>query len=240
MKHFPRTLRLLVRGALLLSVAAVAAASAAPAADTMKQRVLPCLACHGETGKELESGYVPRIHGKPAGYLFNQLVNFREGRRYNQAMAVMVGHLSNDYLLEMAQYFADAHVPYPDPVAPSADKALLARGYQLATEGDPEQRIPACRACHGERLTGVQPTTPGLTGLPHFYIMAQLGAWRAGTRKAAAPDCMHTIAGRMSTRDVQAVAAWLAAQPTPVDSGPAPAPIAEPPMECGSVPLPGR
>lgn len=224
---------------LLLVAAAVATgAGAAPATDSMEQRVQPCLACHGQVGREQGDEYVPRIHGKPVGYLYNQLVNFREGRRSNRSMARMVSHLSDAYLLEMAEYFAAAEVPYPDPVAPAVDQALLERGRELVTSGDPAQRIPACQACHGERLTGVEPNTPGLLALPYFYVMAQLGAWREGTREAAQPDCMHAIAERMTGRDIQAVAVWLAGQPVPAAPRPAAAPIAEPPMECGSVARP--
>ena len=38
--------------------------------------------------------------------------------------------------------------------------------------------------------------------------------------------------------DTKAVAAWLAAQPTPADTRPAAEPIDVPPMTCGSVPQP--
>ncbi len=63
--------------ALLMSSAALAA----PPQDTLSQRVLACTACHGQEGRAAPDGYHPRIAGKPAQYLFNQLVNFREGRR---------------------------------------------------------------------------------------------------------------------------------------------------------------
>ncbi len=223
---------------MVLAGCGVGTALGAPA-DTMEQRVAPCLACHGETGADLESGYAPRLHGKPAGYLFNQLVNFREGRRYNHAMNLMVAHLSDAYLWEMSEFFAEAEAPYADPVTTPAGSETLRRGRQLATEGDAALNIPSCQSCHGERLTGVEPNTPGLVGLPRFYIMAQLGAWRAGTRRAAEPDCMHDIANSLSGSDTQAVATWLASQPVPEDPSPAQEPAVEPPMECGSVNLPG-
>ena len=66
-----------------------------------------------------------------------------------------------------------------------------------------------CGACHGAALTGVQPATPGLLGLPRDYINAQLGAWRTGQRKAHAPDCMADIAQRLDIQDIAAVSAWL-------------------------------
>src|SRR5215469_12677291 len=49
--------------------------------DVMARRVQPCTACHGEVGRATPDGYYPRIAGKPAGYLLNQMRNFRDGRR---------------------------------------------------------------------------------------------------------------------------------------------------------------
>ncbi len=236
MKRFAAAIRM--RCALLLTVAGTATAWAAPPTDSIDQRVLPCLSCHGERRVDLQEGYVPYLYGKPAGYLYNQLINYREARRRHRTMEYMVGHLSDEYLWEIARYFAERDLPYPAPAGEPVSEAQRARGRQLVREGDPARDIPACQSCHGERLTGVQPNTPSLLGLPRIYLMAQLGAWRVGTRRAAAPDCMHVIAERLSPQDVQAVAAWLAAQPVPADHAPAAEPVAEPPLECGSVALP--
>lgn len=228
--------------AALLSVLAHAAALAAdltPPSDTLQQRVRPCIACHRADGIDLQAGYVPRLHGKPAGYLFNQLVNYREGRRHHGPMEHMVSNLSDEYLWEMAQYFAQGEAPHPPPAAAPAER-VQARGRELAMHGDPARGIPACQACHGQRLTGVEPNTPGLLGLPNHYLAAQLGAWRVGRRQAAEPDCMHEIATRLSAEDIQAVSRWIAAQPVPQNAAPEAEPISEPPMGCGSVPLPGQ
>lgn len=225
----------------LLAALLLLAAAAAPAAsvgDTMQQRVRPCVACHDASGINLEGGYVPLLHGKPAGYLFNQLVNYQEGRRHHRAMVHMVNNLSPEYLWEMAEYFAGLEAAAATP-APPPGAALRERGEQLIRRGDSERGLPACQACHGERLTGVQPNTPSLLGLPSHYVAAQLSAWRLDRREAAAPDCMRVIAERMAPQDIQAVALWLAAQPVPTVAGAAARPPQEPPMECGSVPLPG-
>ena len=50
------------------------------APDTMEARLLACAACHGEQGQGTDNDYFPRLAGKPAGYLMNQLVAFRDGR----------------------------------------------------------------------------------------------------------------------------------------------------------------
>ena len=222
---------------LLLALAGLACLPAAAApADTLAQRVLACTACHGEEGRAAPDGYHPRIAGKPAQYLFNQLVNFREGRRRYGPMVYMVDHLSDAYLREIAGHFAAIELPYPAP-APARDApALLALGEALALQGDEARQLPACAACHGRALTGVAPAIPGLLGLPRDYLKGQLGAWANGQRRAHAPDCMGDIARKLTPQDVSAVAAWLSTRAVPVPARAAdslPAPL---PLECGSAP----
>ena len=223
----------------------------------MAQRTLACTSCHGREGRAGPDGYYPRIAGKPPGYLYAQLLHFRDGRRHYGLMAGLLATLSDPYLFEIAQHFASLDLPYPPPQAPSATPEVLERGRQLALQGDAERRVPACASCHGKALTGVQPNLPGLLGLPRDYLNAQLGAWRTGQRRALAPDCMAEIARRLAPEDLSAVTAWLAAQPLPANAKPValpaeqprrrgrkaqPPPAPEPPpMRCGaaSAPLPG-
>ncbi|NRR28702.1 c-type cytochrome [Oxalobacteraceae bacterium] len=223
-----------VAAAALLLAATLAPASAAPAVapDTLAQRLAACTACHAS--KERSDAFFPRIAGKPAGYLYNQLLNFREGRRQYPMMSYMVEHLPDAYLREIAQYFSALHPPYPPARPGNAGAAVLERGRVLALQGDAARNVPACVACHGQQLTGVEPATPGLLGLPRDYINAQFGAWRNKVRRAHAPDCMAAVASRLSDADVAAVSAWLSSQNVPADARPA-ASLAQPaPLECGS------
>lgn len=236
MKQLNRTARVLYQPMLLLLTAWVTGpAVAEPATNTMQQRVQPCMACHAAKGINLQSGYVPSLHGKPAGYLFNQLVNYQTGRRQHRAMEHMVSNLSAEYLWEMAVYFAELDAAYPEPAPPPDNPGLRDRGLELVTRGDQKRGIPACQACHGERLTGVQPNTPSLLGLPSHYVAAQMNAWRMGRRQAADPDCMRDIVERLEPEDIHALARWLAAQPAPENPEPRSEPISDMPMECGSV-----
>ena len=198
-----------------LALAAQAAWAAAPFEDSMAQRTLACVACHGKEGRAGPDGYYPRIAGKPAGYLYNQLLNFRDGRRHYGLMARLLDPLSDAYLLEIAQHFASLDVAYAAPPRSTAPASVLQRGELLVRQGERSRNIPACVQCHGETLTGVMPNTPGLLGVSRDYLNAQLGAWRTGQRRAHEPDCMAAIARRLAPDDVAAVAAWLAAQPVP-------------------------
>lgn len=221
----------------LLAPAIGAVAQTLP--DSIAQRAVACTACHGQQGRAASDGFYPRIAGKPAGYLYNQLINFREGRRRYPLMIYMVDHLSDDYLHEIAGYFSSLNPPYPPPQPVTAAPAVLQRGRQLALSGDAAKKVPACVACHGQALTGMLPSVPGLLGLPRDYLNAQFGAWKNGTRHAAAPDCMAQIAQRLSDDDMSAAAAWLAAQPLPAASAPESATSATLPLPCGSFPQTG-
>jgi cytochrome c553 len=200
--------------------------------DTIAQRVQACVGCHGKEGRAASDGYYPRIAGKPAGYLYNQLVNFREGRRRYAPMASLVEPLSDDYLREIATYFSRLELPYPAPQAPTADSSVLGYGQELVQNGDSRRDIPACTQCHGQALTGMQPATPALVGLPRDYLNSQLGAWQTGGRHATEPDCMAPIAKRLTPRDVDAVSQWLASQPVPPAAKAAEAPPPKPGKPC--------
>ena len=216
------------------SVAPATSVASSPQ-DPMARRMQACTLCHGKEGRATPDGYFPRIAGKPAGYLANQLLNFRDGRRSYPQMTYLIEHLTDDYLREMADHFAAQDVPYPPPPAPQAPAAALEQGRVLVQQGDAARRIPACVSCHGSAMTGVAPSIPGLLGLPRDYLNSQLGAWKTGQRRAHAPDCMADIARQLTPDDVSAVSAWLAAQPVAGGGKPARTLPAAMPARCGGV-----
>ncbi len=228
--------------AVLASSANVAAQSAnSEFTDSLAQRVKACVACHGAEGRATSDGFYPRIAGKPAGYLYNQLLNFRQGKRTYPMMTYMVSHLSDAYLQEIATYFSEQNPPYAAPQANTVPAAIVERGRSLVLKGDSAKDLPACLSCHGEKMTGVAPFIPGLLGLPRDYLVSQLGAWQTGSRHATAPDCMQTVAKKLSAEDISAVASWLALQNMPADSKPISKMAANQitgaklPLSCGSV-----
>lgn len=231
---------------LLLSLGVIASSAATAAPDpasvhdtAMADRMLACTACHGPEGRAGADGYYPRIAGKPAGYLYQQLLNFRDGRRLYEPMTVLLQQLPDSYLYDIGQFFASQHPPYPPPEQTPSTPAQLQRGEQLVRHGEPERGLPACIACHGETLAGSEPGIPGLLGLSRDYLTAQLGAWQNGTRRSPEPDCMAELMRKLPPPDLAAVAAWLSHQAVPPDYHPAPQSPATLPLACHTVKVPG-
>jgi len=219
-------------------LAFVAVPSSARAAElqpgTMQARVAACTGCHGAQGRAGTDGYYPRLAGKPQDYLFQQLIHFRDGSRRYGPMTHLLTGLPDDYLNDIAGWFASQKVPYPAPARSSASARQLERGRVLAVTGDKARGLPACVACHGETLSGALPAIPGLLGLPQDYLVSQLGSWQGGLRHSRPPDCMADVARALAPEDLAAVAAWLSVQPVREPYAPMPRGALELPVVCGS------
>jgi cytochrome c553 len=150
-------------------------------------------------------------------------------------MTWMVDHLSDDYLHEIADYFSTQHIRRrcwrAEPAA-----AELERGRQLVTRGDPALKVPACIACHGERLTGALPAIPGLLGLPRDYINAQFGAWRNGSAAPMRPIAWGRLPGACPWPTSRRSRPGWRASPRPTRRPAAEADPAPSSAACGSAP----
>jgi cytochrome c553 len=96
------------------------------------------------------------------------------------------------------------------------NKLLIAAVLAAAPLGAAAQDSPAarslaatCAACHGTDGRSVTKEVPGLAGLPREHIAGQMKAFRDGSRPASV---MHQIAKGYSDAQIDAMAAWFAAQ----------------------------
>lgn len=202
---------------------------------TLDGRIAPCMVCHGDQGRAGRDAYYPRLAGKPAGYLLNQMHHFRQGRRHYAWMTTLLDPMPEAYLAEIAEHFSQLNPPYAAPMPATLPPAQVALGQRLVLEGDPSRELPACVTCHSTHLMGLQPSIPGLLGLPRGYLIAQIGAWQAGSRRAHPPDCMASVARKLLPHELAAIAQWLAAQPVQPLAKPAIDPSRKLPLRCGGV-----
>lgn len=206
----------LMAGAVLASVfpgssvhaaAAAAVAPAAPKGDPAKGQTLAagvCAGCHGADGN---SGVPanPTLAGQHAGYLAKQLANFKSGERKNAIMQGMVAALSPQDMLDLGAFYARQQAK---PRAAN-DKELALIGQNLYRAGNAAVGLPACAGCHSPNGAGIPAQYPRLAGQHVDYTVAQLRAFRAGERGNDMNKVMRTIAGRLSDREMQALAEYV-------------------------------
>jgi cytochrome c553 len=203
MLHHHQYLGSLLIAAMACSLAATTAASPGAAATP------PCEACHGAHGEGMAAAHVPRIAGQDPGYLQKQLDAYADGSRDNPIMRNFAKALSERQRVEFAARYAAMSAPYIPQAKPQSPMEL-ARGHQLAYQGDEAKRVQACNGCHGPDGVGVAQSAPYLAGQSAEYLASALKAFQDGTRKNAAGQSMRSVAERLDDADIAAVAGYFA------------------------------
>jgi cytochrome c553 len=94
----------------------------------------------------------------------------------------------------------------PTPGA-AKNKDTVELGKKIYRGGIAEKSVPACASCHGATGAGIPVQYPRLAGQHQDYTVAQLGLFKAGTRKSLE---MAPISKRMSDEEMKAVADYVA------------------------------
>jgi len=175
----------------------------------------PCMACHGVDGGGQAAAGNPRLAGLDPAYLQKQLDDFASGARESAVMKPTASALGEDERRALALYYSKLPLPAalakPATPMPTADSV----GAVLATRGDWSRNVPGCVQCHGPGGVGVGAHFPSLAGQGATYIESQLKAWQGGTRHNDPLQLMQNLSKALSAQEINAVAAWFAAQPLP-------------------------
>jgi cytochrome c553 len=167
-------------GALLVLLAALPVAAA-----SLEERLVPCLACHGEQGQSAIPE-VPSLGAQPAFYVMVQLYMFRERLRIVEPMNEMTKGLSDDDVRRMADVIAD--LPPPRPVEAPGDPARLDRARALIQQH-------RCNVCHTPTFAGVE-NVPRLAGQREDYLVKALREYKNNTRRgydAAMAEVLYAV-----------------------------------------------
>ena len=167
-----------------------------------------CAACHGANGEGSAAAHVPRIAGQSAEYLQKQLDDYASGARDNAIMANFAKSLSVEQRGQLAKRYAALSAPLLSE--PTANPKQLARGHQLAYQGDENKRVQACNSCHGPDGSGVLHAAPYLAAQSAEYLASALKAFQQGTRKNDAGQLMRSVAQRLDDTDIAAVSGYFA------------------------------
>ena len=194
-------------GLTLSAVSVFAEGEAKPKADLAKGQAaaVNCAACHGGDGNSAIA-INPSLAGQHPEYITKQLANFKSGERKNEIMKGMVAMLpSDDDVKNVAAFFA-AQKPRPGV---ARDQALVDAGQKIYRGGDIGAGVPACAGCHSPTGAGIPAQYPRLAGQMKEYTLAQLKAFKAGERANDNAAMMRTIAGRLSDKQMEALAEYV-------------------------------
>ncbi len=156
----------------LVIVAALVCVGTPVAAQTVAERLAPCLACHGENGTSTTPD-VPSLGAQPAYFMLIQLFMFRERLRNVEPMTSMLKGASDQDLRKMAD--AIAQLPPPKPEAGPVDPARSKRAEELVAQH-------RCNFCHNADYSG-QENVPRLAGQREDYLVKTLRAYKDNTRR---------------------------------------------------------
>jgi len=167
------------------------------------RNIIACVSCHGAAGNSTISQN-PKLAGQHAAYLSKQLYNFADGSRANPVMSAFAKALNADDIMNVTAYL-NAQTTKPGA---AKDKSLIDLGKKIYRGGIAAINVPACAGCHGPNGAGMPAQFPRLAAQHQDYTIAQLTAFRSGTR-GNSPE-MKAIAARMSDDEMKAVADYVA------------------------------
>jgi cytochrome c553 len=169
----------------------------------------PCEACHGAHGEGMAAAHVPRIAGQSMEYLKKQLDDYAQGTRENPVMQNFSKQLSEKQRLQFSMHFASMPAPRGAQIT-LLNQVQMARGHQLAYQGDEQRRVQACNSCHGPDGIGVLHAAPYLAGQSAEYLASALRAYQQDTRRNDAGELMRSVAKRLNEADVVAISGYFA------------------------------
>ena len=172
-----------------------------------KTKSAACGGCHGFDGNSPVPAY-PKLAGQNEAYIVKQIHDFKANTdRQNAIMMGMVAAVSDEDAADIGAYFQSQSIK--EAAAFEADK--IAAGRELYKGGDLQKGIPACQACHGPTGAGTAGIGyPQLGGQYVEYTLAQLKAFKDGSRKNDDKMLMRSIVEKLSDEDMVAVANYIA------------------------------
>jgi len=174
-------------------------------AETGKQLVSACSACHGSDGNSL-AGIWPSLAGQNYKYLLKQLRLVKSGDREIVEMTGQLDNLSDQDLKDISAFYS-----VQNNVIGQVEKDKLELGRKLYYSGNLEKGVPACTACHSPRGLGNAPAAyPLLSGQQPDYVAKALKDYRSGKRLNEDPSkIMIDIAYKLDDNEIEALSSFV-------------------------------
>jgi cytochrome c553 len=176
-------------------------------AEAGKTKAAACGGCHGLDGNSAVPTF-PKLAGQGEKYIVKQIMDFKANTtRKNEIMLGMAAALSEQDAADIGAFYASQKLAGPAP----ADESKAAMGKQIYKGGNLTEGTPACQACHGPKGAGTPASGyPQIGGQYVDYTLAQLKAFRDGTRSNDDKALMRSIVKDMSDEQLAAVANYIA------------------------------
>ena len=170
-------------------------------AESIEERMAPCVACHGEKGQS-PNPEVPSLGAQTSAYALIQLFLFREKLRRHDLMNEAVKGFTDSDL----RTFADAisRLPPPLPTTDPTDPARMARGQALVTQH-------RCNVCHNPDLAG-RDNVPRIAGQREDFFVKTMREYKDNIR-AGYDASMADVVQPISDADILDLAYFSARQP---------------------------
>ncbi len=174
-------------------------------AETGKELVSACSACHGADGNSL-AGIWPSLAGQNYKYLLKQLRLIKSGDREIIEMIGQLDNLSDQDLKDISAFYS-----VQNNLIGQVEKDKLELGKKLYYSGNLEKGVPACTACHSPRGLGNAPAAyPLLSGQQPDYVAKALKDYRSGERLNEDPSkIMIDIAYKLDDNEIEALSSFV-------------------------------
>ncbi len=164
-----------------------------------------CGACHGADGNSLVPAF-PKLAGQNINYLVKQMKDIMSGARSVPAMAGQLDGKSDQYLMDIAAFFAGQKGSVGE-----TKKELVTLGEMLYRAGNKDIGVAACTACHSPTGSGNSAAGyPALSGQHADYVAMQLKAFRDGQRtNDGDAKIMSGVTYRLNNAEIEALASYI-------------------------------
>jgi len=200
---------ILTAAAVIFASSTMLMANAAIAGDAAagKAKSAACGGCHGFDGNSPIPTY-PKLAGQNEAYITKQVKDFKANTtRQNPIMFGMVAALTDQDAADIGAYFQSQSLKE----AATFDESKVATGRDIYKGGDMQKGIPACQACHGPKGSGTAGIGyPQIGGQYTEYTLAQLKAFKDGSRTNDDKKLMRSIVEKMSEKEMVAVSNYIA------------------------------
>lgn len=176
-----------------------------PALGKLRIQSENCRECHGDDGISTAFS-APNLAGQYSQYIIKQLRDFQSGARKHPIMSVMAEGLTDNYLEDIAAFFAS------NKVMKGSGTGENEIASNIFLRGDMDRDILPCKSCHGENGKGIYSEIdvhPIIGGQQRTYLREQLRNWRSGERHNSPNNVMNIIAKSLTDTEIQALAEYI-------------------------------